>query len=56
MLMEVFIPVPETTVLTGRAPIEELEFSCDQPVLVDHEGVGSGTEFFCLFVFLNSRM
>ncbi|KAJ7329422.1 hypothetical protein JRQ81_015596 [Phrynocephalus forsythii] len=45
LLMEVFIPIPETTVLTGRAPIEELEFSSDQPILVDHEGVGSGIPF-----------
>uniref|UniRef100_A0A8D2IND4 Coiled-coil and C2 domain containing 2A n=1 Tax=Varanus komodoensis TaxID=61221 RepID=A0A8D2IND4_VARKO len=42
LVMEVFIPVPETTVLTGRAPIEEIEFSSDQHVLLDHEGVGSG--------------
>ncbi|XP_033015930.1 coiled-coil and C2 domain-containing protein 2A [Lacerta agilis] len=42
LLMEVFIPVPETTVLTGRAPVEEVEFSSDQRVQLDHEGVGSG--------------
>lgn len=42
--MEVFVPIPETTVLTGRAPIEEIEFSSDQCVTLDHEGVGSGTE------------
>ncbi|XP_020662242.2 coiled-coil and C2 domain-containing protein 2A isoform X1 [Pogona vitticeps] len=45
LLMEVFIPIPETTVLTGRAPVEELEFSSDQSILVDHEGVGSGVPF-----------
>ncbi|XP_062838246.1 coiled-coil and C2 domain-containing protein 2A isoform X3 [Anolis carolinensis] len=45
LLMEVFIPIPETTVLTGRAPIEEIEFSSDQRVMLDHEGVGSGVPF-----------
>ncbi|XP_066487937.1 coiled-coil and C2 domain-containing protein 2A [Tiliqua scincoides] len=45
LLAEVFIPIPETTVLTGRAPIEEIEFSSDQRVLLDHEGVGSGVPF-----------
>ncbi|XP_077790631.1 coiled-coil and C2 domain-containing protein 2A isoform X2 [Podarcis muralis] len=45
LLVEVFIPVPETTVLTGRAPVEEMEFSSDQRVQLDHEGVGSGVPF-----------
>ncbi|XP_060135062.1 coiled-coil and C2 domain-containing protein 2A isoform X1 [Zootoca vivipara] len=45
LLMEVFIPVPETTVLTGRAPVEEMEFSSDQRAQLDHEGVGSGVPF-----------
>ncbi|KAH0616299.1 hypothetical protein JD844_027316 [Phrynosoma platyrhinos] len=45
LLMEVFIPIPETTVLTGRALIEEIEFSSDQRVMLDHEGVGSGVPF-----------
>ncbi|XP_042326505.1 coiled-coil and C2 domain-containing protein 2A isoform X2 [Sceloporus undulatus] len=45
LLMEVFIPIPETTVLTGRATIEEIEFSSDQRVMLDHEGVGSGVPF-----------
>ncbi|XP_061440487.1 coiled-coil and C2 domain-containing protein 2A isoform X2 [Rhineura floridana] len=45
LLVEVFIPVPETTVLTGRAPVEETEFSSDQCVQLDHEGVGSGVPF-----------
>lgn len=44
LLAEVFLPVPETTTLTGRAPIEEVEFSSDQHVTLDHEGVGSGME------------
>ncbi|NXY88611.1 C2D2A protein, partial [Alcedo cyanopectus] len=45
LLAEVFIPVPETTVLTGSAPIEETEFSSNQRVMLDHEGVGSGVPF-----------
>uniref|UniRef100_A0A8C4UBC1 Coiled-coil and C2 domain containing 2A n=1 Tax=Falco tinnunculus TaxID=100819 RepID=A0A8C4UBC1_FALTI len=45
LLAEVFIPVPETTILTGNAPIEEIEFSSNQRVMLDHEGVGSGVSF-----------
>ncbi|XP_025034195.2 coiled-coil and C2 domain-containing protein 2A isoform X1 [Pelodiscus sinensis] len=45
MLAEVFIPIPETTVLTGRARTEEIEFSSSQRVMLDHEGVGSGVPF-----------
>ncbi|XP_062431333.1 coiled-coil and C2 domain-containing protein 2A isoform X2 [Rhea pennata] len=45
LLAEVFIPIPETTVLTGSAPIEEIEFSSNQRVMLDHEGVGSGVPF-----------
>ncbi|XP_042840840.1 coiled-coil and C2 domain-containing protein 2A isoform X3 [Panthera tigris] len=44
LLAEVFLPIPETTIVTGRAPIEEVEFSSNQHVTLDHEGVGSGTE------------
>lgn len=44
LLAEVFLPIPETTVVTGRAPIEEVEFSSNQHVTLDHEGVGSGME------------
>lgn len=44
LLAEVFLPVPETTVVTGRAPIVEVEFSGTQHVTLGHEGVGSGTE------------
>lgn len=40
-LLEVFLPIPETTVVSGRAPIEEVEFSSNQHVTLDHEGVGS---------------
>ncbi|KFP75461.1 Coiled-coil and C2 domain-containing protein 2A, partial [Acanthisitta chloris] len=42
LLAEVFVPVPDTTVLTGCAPLEEIEFSSNQRVMLDHEGVGSG--------------
>ncbi|XP_039554658.1 coiled-coil and C2 domain-containing protein 2A isoform X2 [Passer montanus] len=45
LLAEVFLPVPETAVLTGSAPLEEVEFSSDQRVVLDHEGVGSGVSF-----------
>lgn len=41
LLAEVFLPIPETTLVTGRAPIEEVEFSSNQHVTLDHEGVGS---------------
>ncbi|XP_078071133.1 coiled-coil and C2 domain-containing protein 2A [Mustelus asterias] len=43
--IEVFVPIPETSVLTGSVPIEEIEFSSDQRVMFDHEGVGSGVPF-----------
>ncbi|KAG8453520.1 hypothetical protein GDO86_000229 [Hymenochirus boettgeri] len=45
LLAESFIPIPETTVLTGRAPVEEMEFSSKQRVMYDHEGVGSDVPF-----------
>ncbi|MEE6462446.1 hypothetical protein FKM82_001600 [Ascaphus truei] len=45
LLAEAFIPIPETTVLTGRAPVEEIEFSSNQRVMYDHEGVGSDVPF-----------
>ncbi|XP_067386470.1 coiled-coil and C2 domain-containing protein 2A isoform X2 [Emydura macquarii macquarii] len=45
LLAEMFIPIPETTVLTGRAVTEEIEFSSNQRVTLDHEGVGSGVPF-----------
>lgn len=50
LLAEAFIPVPETTILTGSAPMEEIEFSSNQRVTLDHEGVGSGRDS----VFLSS--
>ncbi|XP_058526273.1 coiled-coil and C2 domain-containing protein 2A isoform X1 [Ochotona princeps] len=45
LLAEVFLPIPETTVVSGRAPLEEVEFSSDQHITLDHEGVGSGVPF-----------
>uniref|UniRef100_A0A8C3YRA8 Coiled-coil and C2 domain containing 2A n=2 Tax=Catagonus wagneri TaxID=51154 RepID=A0A8C3YRA8_9CETA len=45
LLAEVFLPIPETTVVTGRAAVEEVEFSSSQHVALDHEGVGSGVPF-----------
>uniref|UniRef100_A0A8C2YIM5 Coiled-coil and C2 domain containing 2A n=1 Tax=Chinchilla lanigera TaxID=34839 RepID=A0A8C2YIM5_CHILA len=45
LLAEVFLPIPETTIVTGRAPLEEVEFSSNQHVTLDHEGVGSGVPF-----------
>ncbi|XP_069488037.1 coiled-coil and C2 domain-containing protein 2A isoform X2 [Ambystoma mexicanum] len=45
MIAEVFIPIPETTVLTGKAPVEETEFSSKQRIMFDHEGVGSDVPF-----------
>ncbi|KAM4708010.1 coiled-coil and C2 domain-containing protein 2A [Discoglossus pictus] len=45
LLAEAFIPIPETTILTGRAPVEEIEFSSNQRVMFDHEGVGSDVPF-----------
>uniref|UniRef100_M4ABG3 Coiled-coil and C2 domain containing 2A n=1 Tax=Xiphophorus maculatus TaxID=8083 RepID=M4ABG3_XIPMA len=41
LLVQVFVPVPDPSVVTGRAPIEEIEFSSNQHVMFDHEGVGS---------------
>lgn len=41
-LTEVCVPVPESSVLTGSAPFEEMEFSSNQRVTFNHEGVGSG--------------
>uniref|UniRef100_A0A8C1HKI2 Coiled-coil and C2 domain containing 2A n=1 Tax=Cyprinus carpio carpio TaxID=630221 RepID=A0A8C1HKI2_CYPCA len=44
-LTEVCVPVPESSVLTGSAPFEEMEFSSNQRVTFNHEGVGSGVPF-----------
>ncbi|XP_066527206.1 coiled-coil and C2 domain-containing protein 2A isoform X2 [Hoplias malabaricus] len=45
LLAEVCVPVPEPSVLTGSAPFEELEFSSNQRVTFNHEGVGSDVPF-----------
>ncbi|KAK7131843.1 hypothetical protein R3I93_018415 [Phoxinus phoxinus] len=45
LLVEVCVPVPESSVLTGSAPSEEMEFSSNQRVTFNHEGVGSGVPF-----------
>ncbi|XP_051515693.1 coiled-coil and C2 domain-containing protein 2A-like isoform X2 [Myxocyprinus asiaticus] len=44
-LAEVCVPVPESSVLTGSALSEEMEFSSNQRVTFNHEGVGSGVPF-----------
>ncbi|KAL2089530.1 hypothetical protein ACEWY4_014218 [Coilia grayii] len=44
-LAEVFVPVPEPSILTGSATSEQLEFSSDQRVVFNHEGVGSDVPF-----------
>uniref|UniRef100_A0A1A8PMW8 Coiled-coil and C2 domain containing 2A n=1 Tax=Nothobranchius pienaari TaxID=704102 RepID=A0A1A8PMW8_9TELE len=41
LLAQVFVPVPEPSVVTGSAPVETFEFSSNQRVMFDHEGVGS---------------
>ncbi|MED6257535.1 hypothetical protein ATANTOWER_026185, partial [Ataeniobius toweri] len=41
LLAQVFVPVPDPSVVTGSAPMEEFEFSSNQRVMFDHEGVGS---------------
>ncbi|XP_074490630.1 coiled-coil and C2 domain-containing protein 2A isoform X1 [Sebastes fasciatus] len=41
VLAQVFIPVPESSVVTASVPLEEFEFSSNQRVMFDHEGVGS---------------
>ncbi|CAB1324153.1 unnamed protein product, partial [Coregonus sp. 'balchen'] len=45
LLAEVFVPVPESSVLTGSAPSEELEFSSNLRVMFNHEAVGSDVPF-----------
>ncbi|KAM9761680.1 coiled-coil and C2 domain-containing protein 2A isoform 3-T3 [Menidia menidia] len=41
LLAQVFVPVPEPSVVSGSVPLEEFEFSSNQRVMFDHEGVGS---------------
>ncbi|XP_029988626.1 coiled-coil and C2 domain-containing protein 2A-like [Sphaeramia orbicularis] len=38
LLAQVFVPVPEPSVLTGSGVIEEFEFSSNHRVMFDHEG------------------
>lgn len=51
LLAQVFIPVPGPSVVTGQVPLEELEFSSNQRVVLDHEGVGSGKQHFIVHIF-----
>ncbi|TRY94812.1 hypothetical protein DNTS_029839 [Danionella cerebrum] len=44
-LAEVCVPVPESSVLTGSAASEEIEFSSNQRLSFNHEAVGSGVPF-----------
>uniref|UniRef100_UPI00398F39FB protein CC2D2B-like n=1 Tax=Pristiophorus japonicus TaxID=55135 RepID=UPI00398F39FB len=46
MLAKVYIPIPEVTMITSSAVLEEIEFSSDEIVKTNHEGVGSNTPFF----------
>ncbi|XP_032380927.1 coiled-coil and C2 domain-containing protein 2A isoform X1 [Etheostoma spectabile] len=41
LLAQVFVPVPEPSVVADRVSLEEFEFSSNQRVMFDHEGVGS---------------
>ncbi|XP_013886702.1 coiled-coil and C2 domain-containing protein 2A [Austrofundulus limnaeus] len=41
LLAQVFGPVPDPSAVTGTIPIEKFEFSSNQRVMFDHEGVGS---------------
>ncbi|XP_060793645.1 coiled-coil and C2 domain-containing protein 2A isoform X1 [Neoarius graeffei] len=45
LLAEVCAPIPETSILTGSASSEEMEFSSNQRVAFNHEGVGSDVPF-----------
>ncbi|XP_072095759.1 coiled-coil and C2 domain-containing protein 2A-like [Mobula birostris] len=45
MLAKLYIPIPEVTMTTNTAVLEEIEFSSDEIVLTHHEGVGSNTPF-----------
>ncbi|XP_069756567.1 protein CC2D2B-like isoform X4 [Narcine bancroftii] len=46
MLAKLYIPIPEVTMITSNAILEEIEFSSDEITLTNHEGVGSNTPFF----------
>ncbi|KAI8501504.1 Coiled-coil and C2 domain-containing protein 2A [Branchiostoma belcheri] len=45
LLAEVYAGIPEAAVTSGNVELEDLEFSSDQRVAYDHEGVGSGVMF-----------
>ncbi|XP_072882872.1 coiled-coil and C2 domain-containing protein 2A-like [Hemitrygon akajei] len=45
MLAKLYIPIPEVTMTTNTAVLEEIEFSSDEIVLTHHDGVGSNTPF-----------
>ncbi|XP_078268853.1 protein CC2D2B-like [Rhinoraja longicauda] len=45
MLAKLYIPVPEVTMITSTVALEEIEFSSDEIVVTDHDGVGSNTPF-----------
>ncbi|XP_038630044.1 coiled-coil and C2 domain-containing protein 2A-like isoform X2 [Scyliorhinus canicula] len=45
LLAKVYIPIPEVTTITSTAVLEEIEFSSDEIVTTNHEGVGSNTPF-----------
>ncbi|XP_061682294.1 coiled-coil and C2 domain-containing protein 2A isoform X2 [Syngnathoides biaculeatus] len=41
LLAQVYVPVPNSSVLAANASVEEFEFSSNQRVMFDHDGVGS---------------
>nr|XP_057930395.1 coiled-coil and C2 domain-containing protein 2A isoform X2 [Doryrhamphus excisus] len=41
LLAQVYVPVPSSSVVAGSDAVEEFEFSSNQRVMFDHEGVGS---------------
>ncbi|XP_078079040.1 protein CC2D2B-like [Mustelus asterias] len=45
LLAKVYIPIPEVTTITSTAVLEEIEFSSDEIVKTNHEGVGSNIPF-----------
>ncbi|XP_055503429.1 protein CC2D2B-like [Leucoraja erinacea] len=45
LLAKLYIPVPEVTMITSTVALEEIEFSSDEIVVTNHDGVGSNTPF-----------
>lgn len=41
LLAKLYIPVPEVTMITSTVALEEIEFSSDEIVVTNHDGVGS---------------